>query len=573
MDEFSSAYVYGLRTPSPRRASAATSPDLGQADSEAVRQLFPQELPQLPGYLQPPQRFPSAACSSSPQSANSAHDANRAPLKQLESYQYSDRLIPSRAASNLESGLGLLDVENSQYELANSNSSQPSQMAVTITTPRGSARDEPQHRNENGAAFERLLRNQLLGLASPQPRKVTGCERSEEDFLQTPERGSSLFRYKCQSEDDPGPLSSSPLRTVSTCSATPPRLARKVPTAPYKVLHAPKLEDDFYLNLLDFSSEDVLAVGIGNCVDLWNARVGRASRLCNLGETKIASVRWTKGHFHRSSDLLAVGTGDGQVQIWDVVASRKLHTLAGHSWRACALAWADDSSLFTGAQDRNILRWDLRQAVSTDGFVANPAQRLRSHTEEVCALSWSQEWQQLSSGGNEGKVLVWSGRSPFPELHLGEHVAAVKALAWSPCHRGMLATGGGTADKSIRIWNTLTGAQGTVVDTESQVCNLAWSPAGDGELLSTHGYSTNQLALWRYQPGGGLSQTHSLKWHKSRVLYLTVSSDGQTVVTGDGNETLCFWNILARCKARVSTPGSSSSLSISEASSLSRTIR
>lgn len=573
MDEFSSAYAYGLRTPSPRRASAATSPDLGQTDFEPVRRLFPQELPQLPSYPKPPNLSSGAACSSQ-QRANSTVEDNRAPLQQLECYQYSDRLIPSRAASNLESGLGLLDVENSQHEMANSSSSQSSQMAVTVTTPRGSARDELQHRNESGATFERLLRDQLLGLASPQPKRVTGCERTEEEFLKTPERRDGLFRYKCQSEDDPGPLSSSPLRTVSTCSATPPRLARKIPAAPYKVLHAPKLEDDFYLNLLDFSSEDILAVGIGSCVDLWSARAGRAARLCNLGETtKISSVRWTKGHFHRSSDLLAVGTSDGKVQIWDVVASRKLHTLAGHSRRTCALAWADDSSLFTGAQDRHILRWDLRQAVSGNGLLSNPAQRLRSHTEEVCALSWSQEWQQLASGGNEGKVLLWSGRTPFPELDLGGHAAAVKALAWSPCNRGVLASGGGTADKSIRLWNTLTGTQGTRVETESQVCNLAWSPAGDGELLSTHGYSTNQLALWRYQSGGGLSQIHSLKWHKSRVLYLTVSSDGQTVVTGDGNETLCFWNILARCKARVSTPGSSSSLSISEASSLSRTIR
>jgi WD40 repeat protein len=34
--------------------------------------------------------------------------------------------------------------------------------------------------------------------------------------------------------------------------------------------------------------------------------------------------------------------------------------------------------------------------------------------------------------------------------------AAVKAINWSPIHRGLLATGGGTADQHIRFWNTLT---------------------------------------------------------------------------------------------------------------------
>lgn len=38
-----------------------------------------------------------------------------------------------------------------------------------------------------------------------------------------------------------------------------------------QVLDAPALQDDFYLNLVDWSSNNVLAVGLGNCVYLWNA--------------------------------------------------------------------------------------------------------------------------------------------------------------------------------------------------------------------------------------------------------------------------------------------------------------
>ena len=53
-----------------------------------------------------------------------------------------------------------------------------------------------------------------------------------------------------------------------------------------------------------------------------------------------------------------------------------------------------------------------------------------------------------------------------------EHVAAVKALAWSPHKHNILATGGGTADKSIRMWNTTTYEEILKYDTGSQVCNL-----------------------------------------------------------------------------------------------------
>lgn len=37
-----------------------------------------------------------------------------------------------------------------------------------------------------------------------------------------------------------------------------------------QVLDAPGLVDDFYLNLLDWSSENILAAGLGNCVYILN---------------------------------------------------------------------------------------------------------------------------------------------------------------------------------------------------------------------------------------------------------------------------------------------------------------
>lgn len=49
------------------------------------------------------------------------------------------------------------------------------------------------------------------------------------------------------------------------------------------------------------------------------------------------------------------------------------------------------------------------------------------------------------------------------------HSAAVKALAWCPYQSNLLATGGGTADRHIRFWNTHTCAMLSAIDTGSQV--------------------------------------------------------------------------------------------------------
>ncbi len=50
------------------------------------------------------------------------------------------------------------------------------------------------------------------------------------------------------------------------------------------MLDAPALADDFYLNLVDWSAQNVLAVGLGSCVYLWSACTSKVTRLVDLGE-------------------------------------------------------------------------------------------------------------------------------------------------------------------------------------------------------------------------------------------------------------------------------------------------
>jgi cell division cycle 20-like protein 1 (cofactor of APC complex) len=75
-----------------------------------------------------------------------------------------------------------------------------------------------------------------------------------------------------------------------------------------------------------------------------------------------------------------------------------------------------------------------------------------------------------------------------------------------------------------------------------------WS-RNSNELVSTHGYSggpaQNQIHIWKYP-----SMTHvgTLAGHTFRVLYLAMSPDGQTIVTGAGDETLRFWNAFQKAR-------------------------
>ncbi|KAI6246376.1 hypothetical protein HI914_05318 [Erysiphe necator] len=310
---------------------------------------------------------------------------------------------------------------------------------------------------------------------------------------------------------------------------SPKKQPRPVNKVPYKVLDAPDLADDFYLNLVDWGSSNSLGVGLGNCVYLWNSQSGRVNKLCELSDDSVTSVSWIQPGSH-----IAVGTGKGLVQIWDAEKLRRLRTMTGHTARVGSLAW-NDHILTSGSRDRLIYHRDVR---APDQWL----RKLMGHKQEVCGLKWNCDDGQLASGGNDNKLIIWDKLSETPLWKFNDHTAAVKAISWSPHQHGLLASGGGTADRRIIFHNTLKGITVNEVDTGSQVCNLAWSK-NSNEIVSTHGYSQNQIVVWKYP---SMQQVVSLTGHTYRVLYLAMSPDGSVIVTGAGDETLRFWKVFSR---------------------------
>eukprot|EP00826_Nyctotherus_ovalis_P014793 TRINITY_DN1414_c0_g1_i4.p1 TRINITY_DN1414_c0_g1~~TRINITY_DN1414_c0_g1_i4.p1 ORF type:complete len:505 (-),score=42.52 TRINITY_DN1414_c0_g1_i4:184-1698(-) len=311
---------------------------------------------------------------------------------------------------------------------------------------------------------------------------------------------------------------------------------RKISKMPFKILDAPQLQDDFYLNLVDWSSQNFLGVGLGPAVYVWSACTSKVVKLCDAeeGQGNVTSVAWNmKGNY------LAVGVEGGETQIWDAAQLKKVKTLKGHGRRVSAISW-NDSMLSTGSRDKFILQHDLR---ASEHFIA----RLHGHKHEVCGLKWSFDGTQLASGGNDNKLCLWDVRNTSPIAKFADHQAAVKALAWSPHQRGLLASGGGTADRTIKFWDTLTCECVKSLDTGSQVCNLTFSK-NVNELVSTHGYSLNQIIVWTYPR---MRKIATLTGHTYRVLYLSMSPDGESIVTGAGDETLRFWNVFPPLKTKT----------------------
>ncbi len=498
---------------------------------------------------------PNATCTPS---RNNGRVKQEGEYNHNQNHLYSDRFIPSRATSNLTFSVWD-DSRNNNNIIANEegNSNSPGNDA-TNDVDGGSPRQDGtspnnQQQSQQQPLLNALLRSELLGenLEPSLPPSTMGMSPNANNnrndrsgrqalatvrtplregvnylkFGQSPRQNyhDDVFRRSHggnpTSVVDSFNLSPVGVKSSHRLMNMPQKRKRKIAKVPFKVLDAPSLADDFYLNLVDWSSLNVLAVGLGSCVYLWSACTSKVTKLCDLGassQDSVTSVSWTQRGTH-----LAVGVNTGEVQLWDTVKCKKIRAMSGHSARIGALSWSG-ATLASGSRDRNIFLRDVRVQ---QPFTA----RLAAHKQEVCGLKWSfDEPAHLASGGNDNKLLVWDIKNHRqPKHRFAEHTAAVKAIAWSPHQHGLLASGGGTADRCIRFWNALSGTSLNAIDTGSQVCNLSWSK-NCNEIVSTHGYSLNQIAIWKYPT---MQKVATLTGHTYRVLYLAMSPDGSTIVT------------------------------------------
>ena len=102
-----------------------------------------------------------------------------------------------------------------------------------------------------------------------------------------------------------------------------------------RTLDAPDLVDDYYLNLLDWGSSNVLSIALGSTVYLWDATSGSTSELVTVDDDygPVTSVSWAPDGRH-----IAVGLNSSDVQLWDTTSNR----LVGTSWALlimCSYLW------------------------------------------------------------------------------------------------------------------------------------------------------------------------------------------------------------------------------------------
>ncbi|KAI0431585.1 WD40 repeat-like protein [Xylaria sp. FL1042] len=454
-----------------------------------------------------------------------ASKTKKAPLRQKSNKTTltyaADRFIPNRSNSSAIAnvGSGKLDVQDKSRPKSSSESSS----VLSSATDAAIASLEGLNINDD--------EDDAATYSRPSPNTIA-YQDSLADAC-----GVNLSTRILQFKPAP-PESSKPIdlrqqynRPLKSASASSAQFRRRIATAPERVLDAPGLIDDYYLNLLDWSSGNQVAIGLERNVYVWSADEGSVSCLLEASpDTYVSSVKWSE-----DGAYVGVGLGTGEVQIWDVAEGAKVRSMFGHDTRVGVMGW-NKHLLSTGARSGLVYNHDVRIA-------EHKVAELVSHTSEVCGLEWRSDGAQLATGGNDNLVSIWDARSlAVPKFTKTNHKAAVKALAWCPWNMNLLATGGGSYDRHIHFWNTTTGARVNSIDTGSQVTSLRWSTSYR-EIVSSSGFPDNSLSIWSYPT---LVRNVEIPAHESRVLHSCLSPDGQMLATAAADESLKFWKIFEK---------------------------
>ncbi|NET35759.1 MAG: NACHT domain-containing protein [Cyanothece sp. SIO1E1] len=334
------------------------------------------------------------------------------------------------------------------------------------------------------------------------------------------------------------------------------QLIRSVAFAP--PLDMPKPTSNTTFARLGSNRQQILASGsLDGAIRLWEAQTGRCVSTLRGHQAGVWSVA-----FNPDGHLLASGSEDCTIKLWDVQTGQRLRSLRGHHVGVLSVAFNPDGHLLaSGSEDHTIKLWDVQtgQCLNT----------LQGHQASIWSLAFNPEGTVLASGGIDDVAKLWDVRTGVCLRTLSGHQAWVTEVVFSPNGETLIST---SPDQTIRCWQVSTGECFRVLSVPRSYA-LSIAVSADGRFLAG-GTTDRTVELWDLQTGELL---RTLPGHQSLIWsvgfcstpILTAGGVTQVLASGGDDETIRLWDVeTGACLNILQSLGPYAGMNITEATGL-----
>ena len=256
-------------------------------------------------------------------------------------------------------------------------------------------------------------------------------------------------------------------------------------------------------------------------IQLWEPHTGGLIKTVDL-KKGIFSIAYSPDNV-----TFAYETSGGNVWLLDVNTGESNETpLIGHTESISSLDFNRDGSILaSGSYDRTIRLWNVD--------TGNLRETLEGHTDGVQHVAFSPTGFILASASDDGTIRLWDIKTGDVIKILDGHAERIRHVAFSPTGLILASTKG---DGAIRLWDIKTGEPLKTITPASGASFTVYSPDGN-TLAST---DRKVIHLWNAHSGELL---RTLTGHIGYIYSIAFSPDGRTLTSGSSDGTMLLWEI------------------------------